>query len=1184
MDSDNNKKIVWKRATSKDANSSQSTPNTATSDIPVMDISSRAASHSATKTQNSTSDVQSEITSLKDEINQVLSGTTIPQNDPAQQIVKSKNDMVVDLDASDQDIIDSSKKMDIPAGDLPRTPKANPIEPTTISPDLPGLSDTEKTVVRETTDNSVLDTVAKDNHETLVASLKEDIKSDFQAETEEVTEEGLPKDTGVGQTYYSDLTTAMGSNEPATMSELIRKSRFEEKESKILSPKSKKNIAFIGGSILLLLISIGILMSIFKKEETVKFITEERVQSLVYSNLDTGINTTGLESTRIKQAIRDVIEMKIPTDSINQVYYVQEDGLGNIRRLGVKDIFEKTNNETPEILYDNIENNFTHGIYGTDKNYPFLILKALSYDRALEGLKEWEPSMIDDLATYMDLPPEATDRSLLKPGFEDDLIRNKNVRVARFLPREVDKRGILDFLKLNKNEVETTEINNTQETTNNNTTISEDAIVPQSDNPLTEPLSFVEQARVIAQEFFATNAFAQSTYSVSGTVIDDIGPIPDVNILVTGTTIGAITNDAGNYQIDNVPTGQQNIQFSYLGYQTVTRSVSGPIQNLNISLAPEATQLDEVVINGNSGTSNENTTTTTDPLDSWSFGDTTSGPRDTLSVDINPVCFNQLTGDRIRTNTLEDQQYGFCFKSYLCYKYTCFEGNIDRGPNAQGQPGVTCGEYRAGGDVLHKSESGYNPDIDGTRQSCYQLTDLLSIQNISTAKLCFDENTGQYLPGQIYETEGVVCSVAAQRSETMCLGQNGVIEQPGQSQGQLCFQPFQSGLTGSINSTDGCEDMTYEQLRQKAGAIAYELRTISYYAQILGLSSEDVINIRQAADFLESVAYGGIVESEAYNQAYDVVRGLEYVLDRIDRTRLIPALGSSEAQSIYDRLSQLVYDMKCAFGVESTLGWVDVTIPQGETIFTGQTSPTVDIVQEALTIIGLMDANSPRGTLDLVTQDAIAQFQTANGLQVTGIIDPETLAVLDAIATGQATLFNDNGTIDDYFIVTNGIASSNQEQLIGLSSYNEYAQNLQIILYAQGYEITSLNGLFNKETCSALQEFQDDQGLEISNDIDCIPGADTLETLNQIILDNNYLGSGYYLNPQGFLTGSGTLNGTFGPGVVDFGVNEADADSLREGDIVLMYMFLDEQTILIARDEVVIDEIVKRRALSDIFK
>ena len=92
-----------------------------------------------------------------------------------------------------------------------------------------------------------------------------------------------------------------------------------------------------------------------------------------------------------------------------------------------------------------------------------------------------------------------------------------------------------------------------------------------------------------------------------------------------------------------------------------------------------------------------------------------------------------------------------------------------------------------------------------------------------------------------------------------------------------------------------------------------------------------------------------------------------------------------------------------------------------------------------------------------------------------------------------------------------------------------------------------------------------------------------MESLNSAIQANNYLGSGFVVNSNGALEGTGVFIGTYGPGTINYEINEAEANSLREGDIVLMYTFLDEETILITRHESVITEVIRRRALSDIF-
>ena len=62
---------------------------------------------------------------------------------------------------------------------------------------------------------------------------------------------------------------------------------------------------------------------------------------------------------------------------------------------------------------------------------------------------------------------------------------------------------------------------------------------------------------------------AAETGIVSGTVTggDNGYPLPFVNVWIDGTTIGTATDLDGNYYLPGVPTGEQVIVFSYIGYE-----------------------------------------------------------------------------------------------------------------------------------------------------------------------------------------------------------------------------------------------------------------------------------------------------------------------------------------------------------------------------------------------------------------------------------------------------------------------------------------------------------------------------------------------------------------------------------------------------------------------------------------
>lgn len=94
----------------------------------------------------------------------------------------------------------------------------------------------------------------------------------------------------------------------------------------------------------------------------------------------------------------------------------------------------------------------------------------------------------------------------------------------------------------------------------------------------------------------AVSAIAQQT--VTGTVTDtDTGePLTGVTIIVQGTTIGTSTGLDGDYQI-NVPQGRNTLEFTFVGFRTVTESVDDR-SVIDIEMSEDLQLLDEVVVTG----------------------------------------------------------------------------------------------------------------------------------------------------------------------------------------------------------------------------------------------------------------------------------------------------------------------------------------------------------------------------------------------------------------------------------------------------------------------------------------------------------------------------------------------------------------------------------------------------------
>ena len=65
--------------------------------------------------------------------------------------------------------------------------------------------------------------------------------------------------------------------------------------------------------------------------------------------------------------------------------------------------------------------------------------------------------------------------------------------------------------------------------------------------------------------------FAGETGKIIGIITDkENNPLFGVNIMIEGTILGSASNEIGNYSIHNIPASTYNINFSYIGYKTLT--------------------------------------------------------------------------------------------------------------------------------------------------------------------------------------------------------------------------------------------------------------------------------------------------------------------------------------------------------------------------------------------------------------------------------------------------------------------------------------------------------------------------------------------------------------------------------------------------------------------------------------
>lgn len=97
-------------------------------------------------------------------------------------------------------------------------------------------------------------------------------------------------------------------------------------------------------------------------------------------------------------------------------------------------------------------------------------------------------------------------------------------------------------------------------------------------------------------------AVAQSG-QVTGTVTgaDTEGPLPGASVLVVESDVGTATGVDGDYRIPEVEPGEKTLRFSFVGYETIERTVNveaGGTATVNVSLSPATENVGEVVVTG----------------------------------------------------------------------------------------------------------------------------------------------------------------------------------------------------------------------------------------------------------------------------------------------------------------------------------------------------------------------------------------------------------------------------------------------------------------------------------------------------------------------------------------------------------------------------------------------------------
>ena len=112
-------------------------------------------------------------------------------------------------------------------------------------------------------------------------------------------------------------------------------------------------------------------------------------------------------------------------------------------------------------------------------------------------------------------------------------------------------------------------------------------------------LKFMKKLTLVFSLFVLTglSVLLAQTVVINGTVTSSVegeGPVPGVQVVAQGTTIGTTTDIDGNYSLA-VPVGSRTLIYTFVGMKTVEETIGGRT-TIDVVMEPDILGIDEVVV------------------------------------------------------------------------------------------------------------------------------------------------------------------------------------------------------------------------------------------------------------------------------------------------------------------------------------------------------------------------------------------------------------------------------------------------------------------------------------------------------------------------------------------------------------------------------------------------------------
>lgn len=259
------------------------------------------------------------------------------------------------------------------------------------------------------------------------------------------------------RTYKEDIVEAIQRQKTSLTSAVAAEERRRTSVSRFIeSAESKKpdyrKISAAVGSVLFILLGVGLLGFFLFFYEPPKASVEEDIPSLIFTEEHREIDITGKDARDILRTLGESRRaVLLGLGQITHLYLTQmPSGMSEKQILTAEAFLKSINTRVSDAFVRSLMPDYMLGIHVFNQNQPFIIFKSQSYQHSFAGMLEWERSIYNDLSSFMgragsssleiQKDPFSGENVPLKTAFEDKVVQNIDTRVL------LNEAGGIEFL------------------------------------------------------------------------------------------------------------------------------------------------------------------------------------------------------------------------------------------------------------------------------------------------------------------------------------------------------------------------------------------------------------------------------------------------------------------------------------------------------------------------------------------------------------------------------------------------------------------------------------------------------------------------------------------------------------------------------------------------------------------